>query len=152
MELGSLGDNAVWDGLALELRLVYGRLLDSVNKSSAKDEPDQPRYHPVLPIIRPPLGCENSNTPATKDTRNGLPSANNGLEYQDLPTATSIRVIKVTPLDSIDSPFDVFRPPVRCSLLVVDLDDDPSFDALSYTWGDPCTLYFGLEETSSEEA
>lgn len=159
MELGSLdqrlpvlGDNAVWDELTLELRLVYGRLLDSVNKSSAKDDPYQPRYQPALPIIRPPLGCENSNAPATEDTQNKLPSANNGLEYQDLPTATSIRVLRVPPLNSIDSAFDVFRPPVRCSLLVVDLDDDPSFDALSYTWGDPCTLYFGPEEISSEEA
>ena len=29
------------------------------------------------------------------------------------------------------------RDPISCTLHVVDLDSQPAYDALSYTWGDP---------------
>jgi len=53
-------------------------------------------------------------------------------EYSPLPTATSIRLLKLLP-----SPADQ----IRCELNTVDLEDDVKFDALSYTWGNPITLY-----------
>ena len=147
-----LGHNPAWDELSAELRTLLGLLDSSIEGLLTTYDLDQPRYRTDLPIIRPPSGCENSQPPTTEEVRNGSPSSSKLLEYQDLPTATCVRVLKVLPLDSIDSAFDVFRPPVRCSLLVVDLDNDPPFDALSYTWGDPCTVYLSPDEISSEEA
>jgi hypothetical protein len=35
---------------------------------------------------------------------------------------------------------------MQCSLITVDLDDNPDFDALSYTWGDPVTVHERPEE------
>jgi hypothetical protein len=48
--------------------------------------------------------------------------------YSALPTPTSIRLLKIR-----SDP----APEIQCSLHVVDLQDPPSYDALSYTWGDP---------------
>ncbi|CZR65847.1 uncharacterized protein PAC_15747 [Phialocephala subalpina] len=52
--------------------------------------------------------------------------------YQPLPTPTSIRLLKVEDADN-SSDF------IHASLVVVDLDQNPQFDALSYTWGNPFT-------------
>lgn len=49
--------------------------------------------------------------------------------YQSLPTLTSIRVLKVTGKDEDGKP--------QVSLRVVDLENDPFYYALSYTWGNP---------------
>lgn len=46
--------------------------------------------------------------------------------YSTLPTPTSIRLLEVAPGDTI-----------QCSFKIVDLDDLPSYNALSYTWGNP---------------
>jgi hypothetical protein len=53
-------------------------------------------------------------------------------KYDPLPTATSIRLLKL-----LHSPAGQ----IRCELNTVDLDDDIKFDALSYTWGNPITIY-----------
>ncbi|KEZ45486.1 hypothetical protein SAPIO_CDS1804 [Scedosporium apiospermum] len=53
---------------------------------------------------------------------------------------------------SQDKSFNLFQPPIRCSLVVKDLREDPVYDALSYTWGDPCTLYSSADEISPPEA
>jgi len=50
-------------------------------------------------------------------------------EYNKLPTSSSIRLLELLG----DSPED----PIRCSLITVDLDDRPEYEALSYTWGNP---------------
>ncbi|KAM7210317.1 Heterokaryon incompatibility protein (HET) domain containing protein [Rhypophila decipiens] len=60
----------------------------------------------------------------------------NLLLYQPLRTRTSIRLLKIHPLDQLNDEFDLYRP-LRFSLITKDLDDFPEFDALSYTWGNP---------------
>jgi hypothetical protein len=47
-------------------------------------------------------------------------------EYGPLPTATSIRLIKLLPS---------LADQIRCESNTVDREDDIKFDALSYTWG-----------------
>ncbi|KAF2812997.1 uncharacterized protein BDZ99DRAFT_437772 [Mytilinidion resinicola] len=49
-------------------------------------------------------------------------------QYAPLPSATSIRLLELSPSD--DSK-------VSCSLRAFELRDAPPFDALSYTWGNP---------------
>jgi len=69
------------------------------------------------------------------------PSGHPGL-YTPLPTATSIRVIKLHTTQSNSDP-------IECTLHLTDLDHDTlEFDALSYTWGDPLYHYW-FEKTST---
>ncbi|KAG4433505.1 hypothetical protein IFR05_011014 [Cadophora sp. M221] len=53
-------------------------------------------------------------------------------QYEDLPNATSIRL-----LDIVESSQDA----IRCRLRVVDLEEDIEYSTLSYTWGNPITIY-----------
>lgn len=105
-----------------------------------------PQRRSRFPIIRPPEGCERMEP---RDCKN--------LDYRGLPNTTSIRLLKIHPglednSEESYSDFETFRPPVRCSLVVVDLNDDVLYDALSYTWGDPCTVYLSTQDISSQEA
>jgi hypothetical protein len=52
--------------------------------------------------------------------------------YTPLPTPTSIRLLQVLP-----APVGQ----IKCAIKVVDLEDDMDFNALSYTWGNPVTVY-----------
>lgn len=93
-----------------------------------------------LPIIRPPVEYDDSSiTP-------------NNLEYHVLPTATSIRLLRIHPSAKNITENDLYRPTIECSVVVVDLDAQPSHDTLSYTRGDPCTLYLSESEISPESA
>ncbi|KAI9163675.1 HET-domain-containing protein [Paramyrothecium foliicola] len=114
-------------------------LLDSYGGGKWKLE--IPSLLPALPIIRPPEECEKMEQTNLKD-----------FPYQELPTRTSIRLLKMLPGEQTFSDFGFFCPPVRCSVIVVDLDDNPAYDALSYTWGDPCTLYLSPADISPPEA
>ena len=60
--------------------------------------------------------------------------------YPPLPTSNSIRLIalEVGDGDSL----------VRCSLTTWDLNDEPSYAALSYTWGDPLAIPYRASEPS----
>ncbi|RDW56510.1 hypothetical protein BP5796_13151 [Coleophoma crateriformis] len=58
----------------------------------------------------------------------GLPS----FQYPPLPSKTSIRLLKIE--DSAEA-----SDAIHCSLIVVDLEEDPHYNALSYTWGTPFT-------------
>jgi hypothetical protein len=54
------------------------------------------------------------------------------------PSSKCIRVLDVLPISSaVDEP-------LRCALSIVDLDNDPTFAALSYVWGNdpPTPQYF----------
>ncbi|KAK0609423.1 heterokaryon incompatibility protein-domain-containing protein [Immersiella caudata] len=53
------------------------------------------------------------------------------LQYSPLPTPTSIRLLEVLPVSG---------PEIHCSLTTIDLNDNPTFDAISYTWGNPITI------------
>ncbi|KAF5576675.1 het-domain-containing protein [Fusarium pseudocircinatum] len=57
------------------------------------------------------------------------------LKYEKLPTPTSIRLLKIDRLPSINDS-DLLQP-ITCSLVITDLNEQPKYDALSYTWGDP---------------
>jgi hypothetical protein len=59
----------------------------------------------------------------------GGPEFREPYQYQPLPKATSIRVLKLRGKHGDGT--------LHVSLDVVDLDDDPFFYALSYTWGNP---------------
>jgi hypothetical protein len=84
-----------------------------------------------LPIIRPPEGCENRKPRI--------------FNYKTLPTPTSVRLLRLFPLDRVDSRLDMYKP-IQCSIEVRDLN------ALSYTWGDPLTLYSSADDVSSPQA
>ncbi|KAL2687893.1 hypothetical protein Neosp_005462 [[Neocosmospora] mangrovei] len=90
----------------------------------------------TIPVIRPPENCENRKRHV--------------IDYRPLPTSTSIRVLQVHP-EKFENEFDFYTPP-RCSLIVKDLDDDPIYDALSYTWSCPVTIYSDASEVSSAAA
>ncbi|KAK0649785.1 heterokaryon incompatibility protein-domain-containing protein [Cercophora newfieldiana] len=60
-------------------------------------------------------------------SRSEMPS----LKYNSLTTPTSIRLLEILPVPGDD---------IHCSLTAADLEDDPIFDALSYTWGNPITI------------
>jgi hypothetical protein len=62
------------------------------------------------------------------------------LQYEPLPTETSIRVIEILPSED-----DV----IRCALTTVELIDKPCYNALSYTWGNPNTIYEKPDNTPS---
>ncbi|KAL6691197.1 heterokaryon incompatibility domain-containing protein [Trichoderma pleuroticola] len=53
--------------------------------------------------------------------------------YEDLPL-TSPRSIRILKIDGVCSPDE---PGIQLSLRVVNLDDNPCYNALSYTWGPP---------------
>jgi hypothetical protein len=65
--------------------------------------------------------------------------------YTTLPTSTSIRVLELLPkrheYDDI----------IRCSVKTVDLKDKPIYTAISYTWGNPRTVYIKGETIPSAE-
>ncbi|KAH7249544.1 heterokaryon incompatibility protein-domain-containing protein [Fusarium solani] len=90
----------------------------------------------TIPLIRPPENCENRKRHV--------------IDYNPLPTSTSIRVLQVHS-ERFENEFDFYTPP-RCSLVVKDLDDDPVYDALSYTWSCPVTIYSNVSEASSAAA
>jgi hypothetical protein len=76
--------------------------------------------------------------------------------YEPLPTKTSIRILKVTPepLDpgaSLGTLKEEMKAPIRCQMKVVDLEDGPEYEALSYTWGDPLVFYRFKEDVMSRE-
>lgn len=61
--------------------------------------------------------------------------------YTPLPTSTSIRLIELLPSQ---------RDEIICSIVTNSLDEDVNFDALSYTWGNPITIYEKPDDHSGE--
>lgn len=72
-------------------------------------------------------------------------------QYESLPSPTCIRLLELLPTTS--------NGVIRCSLKTTELEDAPSFKALSYTWGSPRTSIAGtppheeagLKSLSTEE-
>lgn len=94
----------------------------------------------LLPLIRPPERC--------------LENIRKKLQYNGLPTATSIRVLKVCGLSrrAMDrNPEYEMVKPLQCSMVVMDIADRPDYFALSYTWGDPLTVYSDKKDVSPPE-
>lgn len=66
--------------------------------------------------------------------------------YDPLPTPTSVRLLEL--LDSSESGSGQAvdscshgRATLTCSLKIADLEDAPNYDVLSYTWGNPLTIF-----------
>lgn len=74
-------------------------------------------------------------------------------EYTPLPSSRHIRVLHLLPRPEVEfpSPFWLDSELIHCSLKTFSLDDKPQFDALSYTWGNPITVYEN-EEQAKEAA
>ncbi|CZR57862.1 uncharacterized protein PAC_07751 [Phialocephala subalpina] len=90
----------------------------------------------ILPVIRPP---KQSSTLQWKY-----------YNYERLPTPTSIRILRLE-LPIMFQEADIYKPPIHGSLEVRDLSDSPEYLALSYTWGDPLTIYENHSQVSSTE-
>lgn len=60
-------------------------------------------------------------------------------QYTDLPTSRSIRLLEILPSTGGS---------VRCYMRTVNLEDEPCFNVLSYTWGDP--LWRSLDAPAAE--
>ena len=61
-------------------------------------------------------------------------------EYEPLPTKTSIRLVYIvvqTEEDKALPPLIFGAPQIQLVLETVDLQDNPEYEALSYTWGSP---------------
>lgn len=117
---------------------IHKRLMEKTGqpfKPPSTRSQECPRRIP-FPIIRPPENCENRKPHA--------------FAYDPLPTATSIRLVELHP-EKFESVFDIYAP-LRCSLVVRDLDDAPIYDALSYSWGSPVAVYSSAGEVSSDAA
>lgn len=67
-------------------------------------------------------------------------------EYTALPTASSIRLV------TLATPSDYEGPVLFLSTKVVDLNDQPVYDALSYTWGNPISVFRTQQERADAEA
>jgi hypothetical protein len=59
--------------------------------------------------------------------------------YEPLPTTSSIRLVHLLSSSGDD-------PVIRLSTRAVDLDDNPQYDAISYTWGPPISLFRTKQE------
>ncbi|KAH7304513.1 heterokaryon incompatibility protein-domain-containing protein [Stachybotrys elegans] len=77
----------------------------------------------ILPLIKPPTGSKER--------------VRQSLSYSPLLSATHIRLLKLALLQDVD---DVFEP-FHCSMVVADLDQHTQYHALSYTWGEPISVY-----------
>ncbi|KAJ9156280.1 hypothetical protein NKR23_g1143 [Pleurostoma richardsiae] len=65
-------------------------------------------------------------------------------QYKPLPTASSIRLVH---LESLEEDSDV----LILSTRIVDLDDKPEYDGLSYSWGNPLSVFHTQEEREEAE-
>ncbi|OBS23478.1 hypothetical protein FPOA_04028 [Fusarium poae] len=90
----------------------------------------------IIPITNPPEDC--------------LLKDHLYYKYTSLPSATSIRLLKVLMIP--DDGKTHLRDPINCSLITVDLDNNPDYFALSYTWSDPRTLYTNQADMMSRAA
>ena len=104
---------------------------------------DRPKFVAALPISKP---------------RKSEPGATTNIyPYSPLHNESSIRVLQILPAEpkrSTTGDFSVdeeLRYPVKCCMKVVDLNDRPDYEALSYTWGDPLILYRYQEDVMSRE-
>jgi hypothetical protein len=126
---------------ALLRRQVLRRLSEwtKAQKKAKKEENMSPRM--IVPVIRPPDSYQGKKV--------------HKYHYEPLATKTSIRCLVMSLLDGLTAgtrnEFDIYRP-INCSLITIDLADSTNYDALSYTWGDPCTIYATPNDVSSPES
>lgn len=69
------------------------------------------------------------------------------MQYDPLPTATSIRLLWI---EDLKSPTDLTEP-IKCTMEFADLERPTTYAALSYTWGDPLGLHESADVATPEE-
>ena len=80
--------------------------------------------------------------PSVRQQPSGNTPLNAPYAYEPLPTPTSIRIIEVIGHD----PQKLGDGPIQCKLHIVDLADNPEYNAVSYVWGAPRIVYKPTEE------
>ncbi|CZR56091.1 uncharacterized protein PAC_05979 [Phialocephala subalpina] len=87
--------------------------------------------HCAVPIVKPKVELHKHGKCSTKPYL-----------YQPLASPTSIRLLKVQPFSgSTHVCEEDLYSPLKCSLVTVDLVNNSSYTALSYTWRDPMVYY-----------
>lgn len=102
-------------------------------EDTLKDYQYRPRIS--LPIIRPPERIARRRQRRLSRTRS-------------CPRQFQLRLVSIKPLN-YRTRLDLFRP-IECSIVLMDLKDSPAFDAMSYTWGDPMTVFDTVIQVSSK--
>lgn len=141
-ETGLLSGDRIQKLATFSLRQITGFQVEQESDPSPKEN-----KHGIF-LVQPPEGSEDMSA-----------DDENKLKYEPLPTTSSIRLLKFEPVRQTRSKTGELFPdelslmvdPIRCSLIVRDLEDDPIYDALSYTWGDPCTVYLGRYRDSNRD-
>jgi hypothetical protein len=105
-----------------------------------------PEFYRIQGRIR--IGVDSEDTTASISDE-ALPRVSESADpkpdeplYRTLPTPTSIRLLEIDLVD-IEG--------IHCHLKIADLRDKPTFDALSYTWSDPVTVYEHPNQESEAE-
>jgi Heterokaryon incompatibility protein (HET) len=118
-----------------QVRSLFGSLnLQSSDLSTASNGVSSAHKFDVGSILK---NADSFLAAAQDMVKSGGPSGLldlSGLEkfaYLPLPTESSIRLLRLEPVQTDDKIFSV-----QVSLHVVDLDDKPEYNALSYVWGD----------------
>lgn len=112
-----------WDLMAQEdLELQKDQWLNTLQQAGNVE-----RGSPYFPVILPPDGSQDREWKR--------------IMYTSLPSETSIRLIRLYPLQSRPRTHSDLHQPIRCSLHTVDLLDKPPYTALSYSWGNPQTFF-----------
>jgi Heterokaryon incompatibility protein (HET) len=104
------------------------------------------------------LALEDSNTKYNSSTDKAEHNQEHLdiFKYTALPCKRCIRLLKLQPLsenydlEADKASFWDGREPIRCSMEIVCLDDKPEYDALSYTWKNPVTVYENKENAEQE--
>lgn len=98
-----------------------------------EDDDDEEPFIDPLPLINPPDGC--------------LEKTRLTIDYQKLPNTHSIRLLNLKLPPSVQPGVSgQISQAIECSVSIVDLDTKPDYFALSYTWGDPRTIYTNKED------
>jgi Heterokaryon incompatibility protein (HET) len=74
-----------------------------------------------------------------------------GYTYLPLPSKRHIRLLHLLPRAEVPfpSPFWSDAETIHCSIKIISLDEKPEYDALSYTWGNPITVYENEEQAKA---
>ncbi|KAJ5461605.1 HET-domain-containing protein [Penicillium daleae] len=92
------------------------------------------------------MGANNSSEVIPCDTQDRKADKCEAYLYCPLSTTTCIRTLEILP-ERLSTPNEVY-----CNITEVNLEDEPIFDALSYTWGPARTVYRSNESLPQEDA
>lgn len=103
-----------------------------------------------IPFSKPRKGLQKTTIPLIRPPEDYAIRERHSLTYNRLPTPTSIRLLQLH-TEQFENELD-FYAPLRCSLVIRDLNNSPVYDTLSYTWNCPVAVYSDASEVSSDNA